>query len=158
TLYTDDGIALRLADVEDPPPLAALLPNPDEIDPLLHQELARSPLFATHFRENAARALLLPRRRPGMRTPLWAQRLRSQTLLSATSKYPDFPILLETYRECLRDVFDVPALTTLLTDLRAGKVRVDEVRTTSPSPFARSLAFAWVAAYLYEGDAPAAER
>jgi ATP-dependent Lhr-like helicase len=136
----------------------ALVPDPDELEELLLRELARSALFATHFRENAARALLLPRKRPGRRTPLWSQRLRSQTLLAAALQHPAFPIVLETYRECLHDVFDVPSLTELMSRIRRREVRIVEVETPRASPFARSLAFAWVAAYIYEGDAPLAER
>ncbi|HXI60928.1 MAG TPA: DEAD/DEAH box helicase [Polyangia bacterium] len=158
TLWSDDGIALRFADADQPPPASAFVLEPEEIDDLLVAELARSALFATHFRENAARALLLPRRRPNMRTPLWTQRLKAQTLMAAAMRHPDFPIVLETYRECLNDVFDVPALVALLTAIRRREVRVVEAETPSASPFARSLAFAYVAAYMYEGDAPLAER
>ncbi|MDB4966981.1 MAG: associated domain protein [Myxococcales bacterium] len=163
SLWSDDGIVLRFAstyesDAETPPERAQLVPEPDEIEELVLRELARSALFATHFRENAARALLLPRNRPGRRTPLWSQRLRSQNLLAVALQHPAFPIVLETYRECLHDIFDVPALTELLARIRRRELRVVEVETTSASPFARSLAFAYVAAYLYEGDAPLAER
>src|SRR5207248_4976699 len=117
-----------------------------------------SALFAARFRENAARALLLPRRRPGSRTPLWQQRQRAADLLAVASQHGSFPILLETYRECLRDVFDLPALVELLRDIRARRVRVVSVDTVRPSPFASSLAFAYIATFLYEGDAPLAER
>jgi ATP-dependent Lhr-like helicase len=163
SLWSDDGIVLRFAATYDagdpePPERALLVPEPDELEELLLRELARSALFATHFRENAARALLLPRNRPGRRTPLWSQRLRAQTLLAAALQHPAFPIVLETYRECLHDVFDVPALLEVLTSIRRREVRVVEVETPRASPFARSLAFAWVAAYIYEGDAPLAER
>ena len=157
-LYSDDGIVLRLADAEAPPALADLLPEPEELEELLLGELRASSLFASHFRENAARALLLPRRRPGKRTPLWAQRLKAQTLLGVAGKYPSFPIVLETFRECMNDIFDVPALVELLAQLRSRQVRLVEVETPRASPFARSLAFAYVSAYLYEGDAPLAER
>jgi len=112
-------------------------------------------VFATHFREAAARALLLPRRRPGQRTPLWAQRLRAQQLMSVALAYPKFPITLETYRECLRDVFDVPALTQILRDVKSGTIRIEAAATDAASPFARSLVFDYVAAFLYEGDASA---
>jgi ATP-dependent Lhr-like helicase len=164
SLWSDDGIVLRFAagydgaGDDEPPARANLIPDPDELEELLLAELPRSALFATHFRENAARALLLPRNRPGRRTPLWSQRLRAQTLLAAALQHPAFPIVLETYRECLHDVFDVPALTDLLRRVRRREVRVVEVETARASPFARSLAFAYVAAYLYEGDAPLAER
>jgi ATP-dependent Lhr-like helicase len=158
TLWSDDGIALRFANADDPPPAAAFVPEPEEVQDLLLAELSRSTLFATHFRENAARALLLPRRRPNQRTPLWTQRLKAQNLMAAALRHADFPIVLETYRECLNDVFDVPALVALLSAVRRREVQVVESETTSASPFARSLAFAYVAAYMYEGDAPLAER
>jgi len=156
-LWSDDGIVLRLGS-DETPHLGSIVPEPEELEDLLVDQLGRSALFAGHFRENAARALLLPRRRPGQRTPLWAQRLRAQNLLAVALQFPAFPIVLETFRELHDDVFDVPALRGLLEQIRAGEVRVDEVETAAPSPFARSLAFAYVAAYLYEGDAPLAER
>jgi ATP-dependent Lhr-like helicase len=158
TLYSDDGIVLRFADAEELPGLDQLLPDPDEIEDLLVEQLASSALFAAQFRENAARALLLPRRRPGKRVPLWAQRLKAQNLLAVAQQYPSFPIVLETYRACLQDVFDLPALTELLRAAQRRELRVDQVETKSASPFARSLVFAYVAAYMYEGDAPLAER
>jgi ATP-dependent Lhr-like helicase len=158
SLWSDDGIVLRFAGTDEPPALATLLPEPEDIEDLVLEQLTKSPLFATHFRENAARALLLPRRRPNARSPLWAQRLKAQTLMAAALRYPSFPIVLETYRECLQDVFDLPALKELLGGIRRRELRVVEVETASASPFARSLAFAYVAAYMYEGDAPLAER
>ena len=158
TLYNDDGIALRIEQGARLPELDALLPDPDALEDAVVQELGRSALFAGAFRENAARALLLPRRRSQGRSPLWQQRLRSKTLLAAAERYPSFPIVLETYRQCLRDVFDVPALRQLLVAIARREVRVEEVHTEQASPFARSLAFAYVAAYLYEGDGPLAER
>ncbi len=158
TIWSDDGIVLRFAGLDDPPDLRTLIPDPDEIEELVLGQLTHSPLFATHFRENAARALLLPRRRPNARSPLWAQRLKAQNLMAAALRYPSFPIVLETVRECLQDVFDLPALKELLEGIRRREVRVVEVETGSASPFARSLAFAYVAAYMYEGDAPLAER
>lgn len=158
TLWSDDGVVLRLPDTDALPDTTLLLPDPDEVEELIVDQLGSSAMFATHFRENAARALLLPRRRPGTRTPLWVQRMRSQTLLGVAQQYPGFPIVLETYRECLQDVFDMPALVEVLGDIRAGRVRVDHVETPAASPFARSLVFAYVATYLYEGDAPIAER
>ncbi len=157
-LHSDDGIVLRVADSDAPPALSDLLPDPEELEELVLTELRSSSLFATHFRENAARALLLPRRRPGKRTPLWTQRLKAQNLLEVASKFPGFPIVLETFRECYNDIFDVPALVELLGALRSRHVRLVEVETPRPSPFAKSLAFAYVAAYLYEGDSPLAER
>ncbi|MBL9019974.1 MAG: DEAD/DEAH box helicase [Myxococcales bacterium] len=157
-LWTDDGIALRFADGDALPTDDQLIPDPDEVENALVDELARSSVFATHFRENAARALLLPRRRPGQRTPLWAQRLRAQQLMGVALRFPAFPITLETYREVLRDVFDVPALTRVLRDVRSRAIRVEPATTDAASPFARSLVFDYVAAFLYEGDAPLAER
>lgn len=157
-VWSDDGIVLTLADGDDPPDVASLVPDPDEIEERIITELARSPLFASQFRENAARALLLPRRRPGQRTPLFAQRLRAQKLMSVALQFPAFPIVMETYRACLQDIFDVPALREVLRAAVAGEVRIHDVETATASPFARSLVFAYVAAYLYEGDSPAAER
>ena len=157
-LWGDDGIVLRLPDADTPPDLAALLPDPEQVEEPVVGQLGQSALFAGLFRENAARALLLPRRRPGARTPLFAQRLRAQNLLAVARQYPAFPILLETYRACLQDVFDLPALAGLLRDVQARRVRVDEVETPTASPFARSLVFAYTAEYLYEGDHPVAER
>ena len=157
-MWSDDGIALRIADADKLPDDDALIPSPDEVEGELIAELARASVFASRFRENAARALLLPRRRPGRRTPLWAQRLRAQQLMGVALGFPDFPITLETYRECLRDVFDVPALRELLAALRSGDIRVVSATTGGASPFARSLVFDYVAAFLYEGDAPLAER
>ncbi len=158
TMWSDEGIVVRLPEADESPPVDSVLLEPEEIEALVVGELANSALFAARFRENAARALLLPRRRPGSRTPLWQQRQRAADLLAVASRHGDFPILLETYRECLRDVFDLPALTELMTSIRARTVRVVSVDTTSPSPFAQSLAFQYVANFLYEGDAPLAER
>ena len=158
TLWSDDGIVLRFADTDAPPDAAALTPDPGDVPEAVLEQLTRSALFAAHFRENAARALLLPRRRPGARTPLWAQRLRAQTLMAASLRHPAFPIVLETYRECLQDVFDLPALLAVLEAIARGEIRVTEVETPTASPFARALAFAYVAAFMYEGDSPLAER
>jgi len=157
-LWTDDGIALRFADGDVLPTDDQLIPDPDDVERVLVDELARSSVFATHFRENAARALLLPRRRPGQRTPLWAQRLRAQQLMGVALRFPAFPITLETYREVLRDVFDLPALVDVLRQVRSRAIRVEPAITDAASPFARSLVFDYVAAFLYEGDAPLAER
>ena len=158
TMWSDEGVVVRLPEADESPPVDSVLLEPEEIEGFVVGELANSALFASRFRENAARALLLPRRRPGSRTPLWQQRQRAADLLAVASKHGDFPILLETYRECLRDVFDLPALTELMTAIRARTVRVVSVDTASPSPFAQSLAFQYVANFLYEGDAPLAER
>jgi ATP-dependent Lhr-like helicase len=157
-LYTDDGIALRFADGDALPSDDQLIPDPDDVENILVEELARSSVFASHFRENAARALLLPRRRPGQRTPLWAQRLRAQQLMGVALRFPAFPITLETYREVLRDVFDLPALIEVLRAIRSRAIRLEGAVTDTASPFARSLVFDYVAAFLYEGDAPLAER
>jgi len=157
-LHTDDGIVIRVPDADDPPPAGIAALDPDEVEQLVTAELGTSALFASRFRECAARALLLPRRQPGRRTPLWQQRQRSAQLLSVASQYATFPIVLETVRECLQDVFDVPGLTGLLRDLAARRVRLVEVETSAPSPFGRSLLFRYVGAFMYEGDAPLAER
>src|SRR5581483_6506994 len=131
---------------------------PDEVERLVTDELGGSALFAARFRECAARALLLPRRTPGRRTPLWQQRQRAAQLLQVASEFGSFPIVLETVRECLQDVFDVPGLTELMRDIESRRVRLVEVTTPEPSPFARSLLFGYVAQFLYEGDSPLAER
>jgi ATP-dependent Lhr-like helicase len=158
TIWTDDGIALRLPEATEPPPEDLFLVDPDEIERLVTDALGGTALFASRFRENAARALLLPRRRPGQRTPLWMQRQRSSDLLAVASRYGSFPIILETYREILRDVFDLPAVTEVLRGLQSRQIRVVSVETQSASPFASGLLFNWVIAYMYEGDAPLAER
>lgn len=157
-LWTDDGIMFRFADADRPPPVDLFLPSADEVEELVVEELGRSALFASQFRENAARALLLPRRRPGARTPLWVQRLRSQNLHAVAKGFPDFPIMLETYRSCLQDVFDLKGLTDLLTGIHSREIEVVDVETPSASPFARSLVFSYTATYLYQLDMPAAER
>ena len=157
-IHTDDGVLLRLPDIEDTPPSDIPVFEPDEIASLVQDELGGSALFAGRFREAAGRALLLPRRMPGRRTPLWQQRQRSASLLSVAAQYPDFPIVLEAMRECLQDVLDVPALVALMRDIQSRTVRIVEVETTMPSPFARSLLFGFVAAFLYDGDSPIAER
>src|SRR5438270_1068040 len=158
TMWSDEGIVVRLPEADESPPVDSVLLEPEEVDDLVVAQLANTALFAGRFRENAARALLLPRRRPGSRTPLWQQRQRAADLLAVASKHGSFPILLETYRECLRDAFDVPALVELMTNVRSRQLRVMSVDTGRPSPFATSLAFAYVANFLYEGDAPLAER
>jgi len=186
-MHADDGIVLRLPDVDveswvadvaeisgeatrasaapvvpsrsDLSDLAELVVlDPDDVEDLVTAEVGGSAMFASRFRECAARALLLPRRNPGQRQPLWQQRQRSASLLEVAARYPSFPIVLETVRECLQDVFDVPGLVTLMRDIAARRVRVVEVTTDTPSPFARSLMFGYVAQFLYEGDSPLAER
>ncbi len=157
-LYNDDGVVLRFADSDELPPLEALLPDPDEVEELVTEQLPDTALFAGLFRENAARALLTPRRSGRGRRPLWAQRLKAQQLLATVQRYPSFPIVLETYRQVLSDVFDMAALRQLMADIRSRRVRVHEAETRSPSPFARALVFAYVAAFMYESDVPLAER
>ncbi|HET6186328.1 MAG TPA: helicase-related protein, partial [Trebonia sp.] len=157
-LHTDDGIIIRVPDSDEPPPAGIALLDPEEVADIITAEVGGSALFASRFRECASRALLLPRRQPGRRTPLWQQRQRSAQLLEIASQYPGFPITLETVRECLQDVFDVPALTELLSDLAARRIRMVEVETATPSPFGKSLLFRYVGAFMYEGDAPLAER
>jgi ATP-dependent helicase Lhr and Lhr-like helicase len=157
-MHTNDGIVLRVPDTDEPPSAALAELTPEEVEPLVTAELGGSALFASRFRECAARALLLPRRRPGRRSPLWQQRQRSAQLLAVAAKYSTFPIVLETVRECLQDTFDVPALADLMRDLASRKIRLVEVETPVPSPFARSLLFSYVGAFMYEGDSPLAER
>jgi ATP-dependent helicase Lhr and Lhr-like helicase len=149
---------VRVPDADDPPPAGIAELVPDEVEQIVTAELGSSAMFASRFRECAARALLLPRRQPGRRTPLWQQRQRSAQLLSVAGKYGTFPIVLETVRECLQDVFDVPGLVTLMRELASRTIRLVEVETPAPSPFARSLLFRYVGAFMYEGDAPLAER
>jgi ATP-dependent Lhr-like helicase len=158
TMWGDDGIVLRLPEAADELPVDALVIAPEDIEELVVSTLPQTALFASRFRECAGRALLLPRRRPDQRTPLWQQRQRAADLLAVAAKYPTFPILLEASRECLQDVFDVPALKEVLGQLRSRAVRVVTVDTAKPSPMAQSLLFNWIAAYMYEGDAPLAER
>jgi ATP-dependent Lhr-like helicase len=156
---SDNGIVVRLPDTDDTPPGAELFVfDAEEIEPLITAEVGGSALFASRFRECAARALLLPRRDPGKRSPLWHQRQRAAQLLDVARKYPDFPIVLETVRECLQDVYDVPALTRLMLRIEQRSVRLLEVETPTPSPFAASLLFGYVGAFMYEGDSPLAER
>src|SRR5204862_439503 len=158
TLWGDDGFVIRFPDVDQPPDPRLLLPDPDDVQALVVRQLGATALFAAKFRENAARSLLLPKRRPGMRAPLWQQRKRAADLLAVASRYGSFPVLLETYRECLRDFFDMPALIATLSDVRSRKVRIATVDSETPSPFAASLLFSYVASFIYDGDAPLAER
>ncbi len=170
-LWTDDGIVVRYPESDEPPSLDSLIPDPDEVEDLVIRQLGAggsarpagqsavpNALFASRFREAASRALLLPRKHPGQRAPLWQQRKRAADLLRATSKYGSFPIILETFRECLKDVFDMPAFTELLRDLRSRDIKVVQVTTRVPSPFAASLMYSYIANFMYEGDAPMAER
>ncbi len=157
-LWSDDGIAIHLPDADAPPPIDDVLLDPEAIEELVTQELGDTALFGARFRENAGRSLLIPRRRPGARTPLWQQRLKAQSLLQVARRYPAFPVVLETYRECLQDVFDLPALKRLLHGLRTRQIDLVDVETPSASPYASSLLFDYVATYMYEDDTPAAER
>ena len=158
SIWSDDGIAFHLPDADAPPSTDELLVDPDELDDLVVQEVGETALFGARFRENSGRALLIPRRRPGERTPLWQQRLKAQSLLQVARRYPAFPIVLETYRECLQDVFDLPALKRLLQGLRTRQIDVVDVETPSASPYSASLLFDYVATYMYEDDTPPAER
>ncbi len=156
---SDDGIIVRLPDTGETPTGADLFVfDADEVESLVTAEVGGSALFASRFRECAARALLLPRRHPGKRSPLWHQRQRAARLLEVARRHPDFPIVLEAVRECLQDVYDVPALTGLMKRIAARQVRVVEVETATPSPFAAALLFGYVGAFMYEGDSPLAER
>src|SRR5437764_2883463 len=157
-IYSDDGIIVHLPDAEEPPDAELVLLDPDEVEDRVVAELGSSALFGARFREDAARALMIPRVRPGNRTPLWQQRLKSQSLLEVAGKYGEFPVVLETYRECLRDVLDVPGLIELLSKLHRREISMVEVETPTASPFASSLLFDYVATYMYEGDTPNAER
>ena len=160
-IWSDDGIIVHLPDAEDLD-LARLtelvLIDPLQVEDLVVSQLSGSALFGARFRENAGRALLIPRAYPGRRTPLWQQRLKSQSLLEVAARYGEFPIVLETFRECLRDVFDLPALVRLLTRLQRRELSLVEVETAVASPMASSLLFDYVATYMYEGDTPNAER
>ena len=167
-MHGDDGIVFRLPDIEFDADggssglglelMSLIALDPDEVHDLVTTEIVGSALFASRFRECAARALLLPRRRPDRRQALWQQRQRSAQLLTVASQYASFPIILETVRECVQDVFDVPGLSTLMREIGSRKVRLVEVETPMPSPFARSLMFGYIAQFLYEGDSPLAER
>ncbi|MFL5937084.1 MAG: DEAD/DEAH box helicase, partial [Gaiellaceae bacterium] len=158
SIWSDDGIAFHLPDADAAPATDDLLLAPDELEDLVVQEVGQSALVGARFRENAARALLIPRRRPGERTPLWQQRLKAQSLLQVARRYPAFPIVLETYRECLRDVFDLPSLKQLLQGLRTRELDLVDVETATASPYASSLLFDYIATYMYEDDTPPAER
>ena len=157
-MWSDEGFVVRFPEAAEPPDPALLLPSGDDVETLVVGRLAATSLFAARFRETAARALLLPRRRPGARTPLWHQRKRAADLLAVASRYGSFPALLETYREILRDHFDMPAVAETLRRIGRGALRVTTIDSQTPSPFAASLLFSYVANYLYDGDAPLAER
>jgi ATP-dependent helicase Lhr and Lhr-like helicase len=157
-MWGDDGFVLRFPDSDAAPDPELILLDAEEATDLVLRQLSGTALFAAKFRESAARALLLPRRRAQGRAPLWQQRKRAYDLLSVAGRYPSFPILLEAYRECMRDVFDMPALLETLRAIRQRSVRVHVADTRTPSPFASSLLFSYVANYIYDGDAPLAER
>jgi ATP-dependent Lhr-like helicase len=158
SIWSDDGIALHLPDADAPPPTDDVVISPDEVEELVVQEVGQSALFGARFRENAARALLIPRRRPDQRTPLWQQRLKAQGLLQVARRYGSFPVILETYRECLQDVFDLPSLKRLLRGLRTREIDLVDVETATASPYSASLLFDYIATYMYEDDTPPAER
>lgn len=156
---SDDGIVARIPDTDGKLPDAAIfLFEPEKLLQIVREAVGSSALFAARFRECAARALLMPGRTPGHRTPLWQQRLRASQLLEIAQGYPDFPVILETLRECLQDVYDLPALERLMRRLNGGEIQISDVTTTTPSPFATSLLFGYVAEFMYQSDAPLAER
>lgn len=156
---SDDGIIVRIPDAESEPPGAELFVfDPDELEQLVTQEVGGSALFASRFRECAARALLMPRTNPNRRTPLWQQRQRSAQLLEVARRHPTFPVILETLREVLQDVYDLPSLRKLATSIADRRIRLVETQPGQPSPFARDLLFGYVGAFMYEGDSPLAER
>jgi ATP-dependent Lhr-like helicase len=158
TMWTDDGFIVRFPDTDAPPRAELATPDPEEVEELVMRQLGASSMFAAKFREAAARALLLPRHRPDRRMPLWMQRKRAYDLLQVAARFGSFPMILETYRECLRDVFDVAALVTTMRRIRERAIRVVVADTEKPSPFAGSLLFRYVANFIYDGDAPLAER
>jgi ATP-dependent Lhr-like helicase len=158
SIWSDDGIALHFPEADAPPPTEDLIVDPAGVEDLVVGELGETALFGARFRENAARALLIPRRRPGARTPLWQQRLKAQSLLGVARKYGSFPVVLETYRECLQDVFDLGALRGILQGLQTRELDLVEVETQSASPYSASLLFDYIATYMYEDDTPPAER
>jgi ATP-dependent Lhr-like helicase len=158
SMWSEDGFVIRMPDSDEPLDIEMLFPSVAEFTALVTHQLGGTSLFAAKFREAAGRALLLPRRRPGQRTALWQQRKRAADLLSVAARFSSFPLLLETYRECMRDVFDLPAAASLLRNIQNGQVKVISVESKRPSPFASSLLFSYIANYIYEGDAPLAER
>ncbi|HZO60736.1 MAG TPA: DEAD/DEAH box helicase [Solirubrobacterales bacterium] len=157
-IWSDDGVILHLPDADDPPPADMALLDPEELEDLVTSELGNTALFGSRFREAAARSLLIPRRMPNQRTPLWQQRLKAQGLLQVARRFGEFPVVLETYRECMQDWLDLPALKMLLERLERRDVALVEVETPNASPFAQSLLFDYIATYMYEGDTPRAEQ
>ena len=158
TMWTDDGFVVRFPETDEPPDPNLMIPASEEVEALVVRQLGATALFAAKFREAAARALLLPKRRPGGRSPLWQQRKRAADLLAVAAKYGSFPMILEAYRECLRDVFDMPSLVETLRRIERREIRIATVDSSTPSPFAAALLFGYVANYIYDGDAPLAER
>jgi ATP-dependent Lhr-like helicase len=158
SMWSDDGFVIRLPETDEPVDSEYLIPSVTEFRDLVLRQLGSTSLFAARFREAAGRALLLPKRRPGSRAPLWQQRKRAADLLAVASRYSTFPILLEAYRECVRETFDLPAATAVLRKIESGQIRVTTVTSEKPSPFASSLLFSYIANYIYDGDAPLAER
>ena len=158
TMWSEDGFVVRFPESDGAPDVDQFFPEAQEAADSVQRQLGSTALFAAKFREAAARALLLPRRRADGRTPLWQQRKRAYDLLSVAARYPEFPMLLEAYRECLRDVFDMPALSEILRSIASRQIRVHTVDARTPSPFASALLFSYVANYIYDGDAPLAER
>jgi ATP-dependent Lhr-like helicase len=158
TMWTDDGFVVRFPETDEPPDTALMIPASDAVESLVLRQLGGTALFAAKFREAAGRALLLPKRRPGGRSPLWQQRKRAADLLAVAARFGSFPMLLEAYRECLRDVFDMPSLIATLRRIEMREVKTVTVDSAMPSPFASALLFTYVANYLYDGDAPLAER
>lgn len=157
-MWTDDGIVFRIPETHEVPPADTFFPDPEDVEAELVREIGHTALFASKFRENAARSLLLPRRSPNRRTPLWLQRRRSGDLLTVAAKFCSFPMLMETYRECLRDVFDMSGFQKLLKDVQSRAIRVREVRSEHPSPYAGAVLFNFAGNFIYDGDAPLAER
>src|SRR5580698_4282369 len=157
-MWSNDGFVLRVPESDEAIRSEDLLPSPSEMRDLVLRQLGSTSLFAAKFREAAGRALLLPRRRGGMRAPLWQQRKRSADLLAVAARYPSFPILMETYRDCLSDVFDLAAASDILRQIERGSIRISTINSLKPSPFASALLFNYIANYIYDGDAPLAER
>lgn len=157
-VWSDDGIVFRVPESDAPPDSDCFIPDPETVEEDVVRALTDTSLFAARFRENAARALLLPRRFPGQRTPLWLQRRKSADLMNAASRYPKFPIILETFRECLSDVFDLGGLSQLLADIKTRRIRIHSLTSDAPSPFAQTVLFDFTASFIYDADAPLAER
>ncbi|MCH2109136.1 MAG: DEAD/DEAH box helicase [Polyangiaceae bacterium] len=156
--WTDDGLVFRMTPGDAEPALEDFLPNSATLEDAIVGRLGETSLFAARFRENAGRALLLTKKKPGGRTPLWALRRRAATLLGLAARFRDFPIVLETYRECLQDNFDLPGLQAVLGEIERGQITIVQREVEKPSPFAASVLFSFVAQFMYQTDAPLAER